>query len=91
MARSAISVLGLLLIVAGLAALGLTWLSVETMQSMAGGIRQPADVTPQRVMRFRQVAWVLAGVGVVGGFVVIRARQRAASWGGRFAEEYWIG
>ena len=75
-ARLAIAALGLFLVAAGMVAMALTWVSVETMQGMAGGIRKPADVTPQRVMRFRQVAWVFAVAGLVAGAGVIRGRRR---------------
>ena len=75
-ARLAIAVLGLFLVAAGMVAMGLTWVSVETMQGIAGGIRKPADVTPQRVMRFRQVAWVFAAASLAAGAGVIRGRRR---------------
>ena len=71
-----ILVLGLFLLAAGVGALGLAWMSVETMQGIAGGIRKPTDVTPQRVIRFRQVAWLLAAAGLAAGGGVIRGRQR---------------
>ncbi|MEE3372149.1 MAG: glycosyltransferase family 39 protein [Planctomycetota bacterium] len=75
-ARRLIVVLGLFLVGVGVVALGLAWVSVETMQGIAGGIRKPTDVTPQRVMRFRQVAWLLAAAGLVVGVGLIRGRQQ---------------
>ena len=89
-ARLTLVVLGLFLVAAGMVAMGLTWVSVETMQDMAGGIRKPADVTPQRVMRFRQVAWVLAAAGLAGGVVVIRMRQRVSAAGQQFREDVLV-
>ena len=91
-ARLAIAVLGLFLFAAGMVAMGLTWVSVETMQGIAGGIRKPADVTPQRVMRFRQVAWVFGAAGLAAGASVIRGRRRGLVAVQRFPEEVldWV-
>ncbi|MBN79559.1 MAG: hypothetical protein CMJ70_05420 [Planctomycetaceae bacterium] len=91
-ARLAIAVLGLFLVAAGMLAMGLTLVSVETMQGIAGGIRKPADVTPQRVMRFRQVAWVFGAAGLAAGASVIRGRRRVLVAVQRFQEEVldWV-
>ncbi|MAV36776.1 MAG: hypothetical protein CMJ59_15115 [Planctomycetaceae bacterium] len=80
-ARFVALVPSLLLGAAALIGLTLAVLPIESMRSLAGGIRQPADVTSERVLRFRQVVGALALCAAAGCIFAVWLRRDVSAAG----------